>query len=336
MKKKQKRGISLIVLVITIIVMIILAATIVLTLQNNNIIQKSNNAVDKYNSSALKDVLLNQKLESELGGKYLNSSEFLDMLRQKDMLDDNNKLNINGNNNYTFTSSGAIMLNGEIIDEIDISRTKNNVTTVSEETYISNLGNIKITVNDGTISKNEELVNIYTIVANTAPEGKKFGYWEDNYGRVVSFDSTSRIYSYDNVAYAPIYVDEEYNIEKTNVMVCYANNKIGSDKISIALINRVLDEYTIVKRGMLVTTDKSLVDNENFVLENPDVINAVASNITTKNLYMLKARKSTAGNSTYYIKGYLVYTDDLGNEKTEYSDVIKSKIGDSSNFYIVE
>lgn len=83
MKKKQKRGISLIVLVITIIVMIILAATIVLTLQNNNIIQKSNNAVEKYNSSGVKDLLVNQKLESELEGKRLNSSEFLYMLRQK-------------------------------------------------------------------------------------------------------------------------------------------------------------------------------------------------------------------------------------------------------------
>ena len=46
---KNKKGISLIVLVITIIVMIILAAAIIITLNNNGIINKSNEAVFKQN-----------------------------------------------------------------------------------------------------------------------------------------------------------------------------------------------------------------------------------------------------------------------------------------------
>ena len=53
MKRKNKTGISMIVLVITIIIMIILAASVVITLNNTGIIRQSNVAVDK---SELKEV----------------------------------------------------------------------------------------------------------------------------------------------------------------------------------------------------------------------------------------------------------------------------------------
>ena len=49
MKKvlKNKRGISLIVLVITIIIMIILAAAVILSLNSSNIVNKAKDAVEK-------------------------------------------------------------------------------------------------------------------------------------------------------------------------------------------------------------------------------------------------------------------------------------------------
>ena len=51
---KQKKGISLIVLIITIIIMIIIAGAIILTLTETNIIDKAENAVNKYNETELK------------------------------------------------------------------------------------------------------------------------------------------------------------------------------------------------------------------------------------------------------------------------------------------
>ena len=51
--KKQKRGISLIVLVITIIVMIILAAAIIISLNNNGIINSANEAISKTDYKAV-------------------------------------------------------------------------------------------------------------------------------------------------------------------------------------------------------------------------------------------------------------------------------------------
>ena len=49
--QKQKKGISLIVLVITIIVMIILASAVIISLSNSNIITKAKEAVEKTNTA---------------------------------------------------------------------------------------------------------------------------------------------------------------------------------------------------------------------------------------------------------------------------------------------
>ena len=56
MKKTNKQGVSLIVLVITIIVMIILAGTIILSLDNNGIIGKAQEAVNKTNLAEVQNL----------------------------------------------------------------------------------------------------------------------------------------------------------------------------------------------------------------------------------------------------------------------------------------
>ena len=54
---RNKKGISLIVLVITIIVMIILAASVVITLSNTGIIDRASEATNKTNQSNLQDIV---------------------------------------------------------------------------------------------------------------------------------------------------------------------------------------------------------------------------------------------------------------------------------------
>ena len=68
MKKQNKQGISLIVLVITIIVMIILAAAVVITLTNTGIINKANDAVDKSNLQQVKQLASTAWMEGYLDG----------------------------------------------------------------------------------------------------------------------------------------------------------------------------------------------------------------------------------------------------------------------------
>ncbi len=66
---KNKRGISLIVLVITIIVMIILAASVVITLNNSGIIDKANDAVNKTNLKEVQQLASVKWAEEFMDGK---------------------------------------------------------------------------------------------------------------------------------------------------------------------------------------------------------------------------------------------------------------------------
>ena len=93
MKIKQKKGISLIVLVITIIVMIILATAIILALDASGIIGKAHEAKTKTNESALLEVatLLSAEwdLESKLGNITEDAETYISNgLREKGFTDE--------------------------------------------------------------------------------------------------------------------------------------------------------------------------------------------------------------------------------------------------------
>ena len=67
MKMRNKRAISLIVLVITIIVMAILAATVIITLSNTNIISQANEAVQKTEAQQIQEAKSLMQVDGMLG-----------------------------------------------------------------------------------------------------------------------------------------------------------------------------------------------------------------------------------------------------------------------------
>ena len=74
---KEKKGISLIVLVVTIIVMTIIAGAVIISLTNDNIIDQATNATRKYNIAQLKEQINieNAMRESGLSGSYIGKLE---------------------------------------------------------------------------------------------------------------------------------------------------------------------------------------------------------------------------------------------------------------------
>ena len=90
---KNKRAISLIVLVITIIVMAILAVTVVVTLSNTNIIKQANDAVEKSEKSNVIEAInldVMAKKVSNLGN--ISENEILEILEKYGTLSDAEKL----------------------------------------------------------------------------------------------------------------------------------------------------------------------------------------------------------------------------------------------------
>ena len=76
---KNRKGISLIVLVITIIVMIILSSAVIITLSNTNIIAKAKEAVEKTNTvneKYLSEIkLAERKIEKAQGASWIKDTE---------------------------------------------------------------------------------------------------------------------------------------------------------------------------------------------------------------------------------------------------------------------
>ena len=102
MEIKQKKGISLIVLVITIIVMIILAAAIILSLNSSGIIGKANDAKNKSDMANAKQVVILAQTEWQLDQEKIKQEDtsitsFKDYAKKK--------LNEAG---YVTTGSGGI------------------------------------------------------------------------------------------------------------------------------------------------------------------------------------------------------------------------------------
>ena len=116
---KNKKGISLIVLVITIIVMIVLAGAIILTLNNSGIINKANEAVDKTNMAQIKQIA-----ELAWAEAYMDLEDKTDTVALKNAV--KNALTANGLNPDDYgmivTTNGVTIQKGWLKDGFTIVR----------------------------------------------------------------------------------------------------------------------------------------------------------------------------------------------------------------------
>ncbi len=110
--RKQKRGISLIVLVITIIVMIILAGAIILTLNNSGIIGRAEEAKNKSDIASVKELVAvvqlewNLMSEEEQKQETNNTGKFSDYANKK--LEEAGIKTGNENGAYIVTDEGTV------------------------------------------------------------------------------------------------------------------------------------------------------------------------------------------------------------------------------------
>lgn len=107
---KNKKAISLIVLVITILVLSILATTVIISLSNSNVISEANDAVNKYN---LKQMEMSVQLEQasmmlESGGKKPNTFDLIEKLYTNNQITESQKAELIAN-------GGELELDGEIL-----------------------------------------------------------------------------------------------------------------------------------------------------------------------------------------------------------------------------
>ena len=203
-----------------------------------------------------------------------------------------------------------------------------NEAKLTKEYRITSPDKFRISVKNGTFKDGSTLSyfeknTIVAATADAAEEGYKFGYWKKN-GVTISYNPTYTFYaSADEIELEAVYIEDTDDVER------YGNAKIESvtpdkenGKLRFVSILNVPEDCKILKAGIVATSDAE--KGKNLTAENADY---VRSDATDKHNYRYTWTKtSVTADQTWYVKGYLVYEDAKGEQKTVYSDLTKSTL----------
>lgn len=182
-------------------------------------------------------------------------------------------------------------------------------------------------LSDGKTASYCEKESIVVVEADKAEEGYKFGYWKKN-GITISYNPTYTFYATsDKVELEAVYIEDEDDVER------YGNAQIESirpdsenGKIEFVSLLNVPEDCRILKAGIVATSDEKKADELTDL--NADYVR-YDENIAYHNYRYTWTKTKVTEDQTWYIKGYLVYEDAQGNQKTIYSDLSKATLNGS-------
>ena len=192
---------------------------------------------------------------------------------------------------------------------------------------------VTITVNGGAVTSGSLTdgkglaYNAYTVTANAAAEGKKFAYWTDADGNIVSYNATYKFYPATDTELTAIYVAEDENVEKKGLVSIAGDPTTDGTKISYTISWEVDENIgTVTNYGILFANIEDY-NEETFYHNSGDskIFDRAVSankNTDTKSL-TLSQNQGIAYDNTYVAKAFVVYIDAAtGEAVTVYSDVI--------------
>ena len=162
----------------------------------------------------------------------------------------------------------------------------------------------------------------YVIVEADEPEaGKKFAYWEDALGNIVSFNPTYGFTAARDIVLTAVYVSEADLIEE-QAKIAITSITVTDDKITFVAERAVPEGNTIILHGIIATNNPVIGSSEaGFVIGREDVYKAQALTKGLVGIFVLN--KAAELNETWYARGYVIYKDSEGNVFTVYSDIAK-------------
>ena len=203
--------------------------------------------------------------------------------------------------------------------------------------YEAMSGSYSLTVvYDGEAEEAEQLAGnqIYTLEAREI-EGRKFAYWQDDWGHKLSTNETYKyMLNRDATIYA-MYVDEsEEAIEEPLITITNAKGIVdgGENKIQYTIIHDVPEGYTVLENGAVYGTSSRFGGeggSELLVLDGEKTYNAVSNKNDRYGVYFFTYKVGSVVNRAVYVKGYMkVRNDETGVTETIYSDIIAKTYND--------
>lgn len=179
---------------------------------------------------------------------------------------------------------------------------------------------------NGKTAEDIQVSEIATVKADSANAGKKFSHWLKNGVKV----STDEKYSFrmpsGNVVLSAVFVDSTETVEKAGTAIIESvTANAGTGRVSFVSVLNVPENCTMVKGGLVATNDSSI--GRNVTANNAECVKLSAkTTASTNSLKYTWTKSNVTENSTWYVRGYLVYKDANGVQKTVYSDCVAANI----------
>ena len=189
-------------------------------------------------------------------------------------------------------------------------------TDTTETCYVSAVGG---TVNGGenaTVFIGSQI----TLRANEAPTGKKFAYWIDSNGNIISDKPTFTMYAVYGESYFAIFADENetLNIAPSPSVKCsYLESK---DQIEMFTYRFIPDGVKVTASGLLYLKDAE-IDEEDMILDNVDGANLFRLNHSIPT-YSGFVRNATICDEFICLRPFITYEKD-GKSYTAYGSKVK-------------
>lgn len=191
---------------------------------------------------------------------------------------------------------------------------------------------INLTVNGGKVTEGVFVdgmalaYNAYTAEADTAPQGKKFAYWTDGEGRVVSYDTQYKFYPVTNTTLTAVFVTEDTEIEYKAIVTLSADPSTIGKKIAYTLSWDVSNVGDVVAVGVIIVNKKDY--NESTFYHGTDDTAVFdrglsGSNLKDADVYNIVKSGCECFN-TYVARTWMIYKDANGTEQLVYSDITET------------
>ncbi len=179
-----------------------------------------------------------------------------------------------------------------------------------------------VTVENGTGAGSFVASTVVAVTADTAPEGKKFAYWVDGSGQIISYKETYYFILLGDSHFTAVFVDEDEVVDKfalLSISEVYSNP--DEKTVSFVALRDIPTEYTVVQNGIILTNNAALGSDENaFVLDAAGTLKGVSSSNDNKGT-SIAVKSNVSVGDTWFARAFVVYLDTNGELVYLYSAI---------------
>ncbi len=165
-----------------------------------------------------------------------------------------------------------------------------------------------------------------TVTANEPASGKKFAYWTNKDGQIVSYDAEYKFYPYEDTALTAVFVNDTTAVNKSVIVDAAVDTTTYADKNSIIMAWSVPEDsgLTFINAGVLIVDDENFNETK-FALGTNDI--NVIQFVPARRYQLATAMHSITQTGVYsgdtmHVKAFVQYRDAQGILQVAYSDTV--------------